>query len=569
MSVKSHLKNIGSYRYNDALAWMVAVAVLAWALPASADIVTVWEVQFTSISPGWSIPASSTFVSQASPVGVIGSEDGFEGRFTNTAGAARYAILTIPAGLVLAGDMVQYAVRSDFSNKFAADRVNLVSPSGGNAFDSGFVAHDSTGGLTFRTEPGTAFNVLSTTLTQGLRTTSNLYLGNNGFGGTGVESIFYIDYIRIVGERVVPGDHTWNQSSSGSWNSAANWTGGVPNANSHRAILGDVNSLPSTVTVDSPVTVKSIQFNSDQGFAIAGLASLTLAADSGNASIDVTQAATSGLHQFQTSVALGSSTTVNVAAGAELAFNNSLNLNGHTLNINSGITNINNVVAAGGGTVNNSGILGGGGSIAGNLTNNASGTLRTEILGTGPFDVTGLSVAGTANLAGTIDVSLGGFNPSNGQQFTVLTAGNLVNNGLSLHASDTGRFVLSFSGNNLVVRAFGSGDYNGNGAVDAADYVVWRDTLGSTNNLVADGSGNGIVDSADYDFWRQRFGTSTGAGASAQNSLAVPEPTAFCLAISWALLLTRRRSTPDLLSGSRSSPPGTVPDRYLAGARCM
>lgn len=557
MAMKSLGNNLGSRSYHRALAWIIGVAVFARVIPTSADIVTVWEDQFTSIGAGWSIPAGLSFVSQASPVGVVGSEDGFEARFTNTSGTAQYATFTIPAGLVQAGDMVQYAVRSDFSNKFAADRVNLISPSGGNAFDSGFIAHDSPGGLTFRMEPGTAFNVSNTTLTQGLRATNNLYLGNNGYGGAGVQSIFYIDYIRIVGERVVPGDHVWNQNSSGSWNSAMNWTGGVPNANSHRAIFGNVISLPTTVTVDSPVTVKSIQFNSNKGYAIAGHASLTLAADSGNASIDVMQAASSGLHQFQTSVALGSNTTVNVAAGAELDFNNTLNLNGHTLNISSGITNINNVVAAGGGTVNNSGILGGGGSIAGNLTNNASGNLRSEILGAGPFDVTGLSVTGTASLAGTLDVSLGAFNPINGQQFTVLTAGNLVNNGLSLHASDTGRFVLSFSGNNLVVRAFGSGDYNGDGAVDVADYVVWRNTLGSTNNLAADGSGNGIVDSADYDFWRQRFGTSAGAGA--ENPLAIPEPATVCLAITWALLLMRRRTTADMLSESRFETSGTVP----------
>ena len=56
------------------------------------------------------------------------------------------------------------------------------------------------------------------------------------------------------------------------------------------------------------------------------------------------------------------------------------------------------------------------------------------------------------------------------------------------------------------------GDYNFNGIVDAADYSVWRDTLGSTTDLRADSSGptvgtpNGIVDQADYDFWKSHFG---------------------------------------------------------------
>jgi predicted outer membrane repeat protein len=65
------------------------------------------------------------------------------------------------------------------------------------------------------------------------------------------------------------------------------------------------------------------------------------------------------------------------------------------------------------------------------------------------------------------------------------------------------------------------GDYNFNGIVDAADYSVWRDTLGSTTDLRADSSGptvgtpNGIVDQADYDFWKSHFGnTLTGLAAT-------------------------------------------------------
>jgi len=64
-----------------------------------------------------------------------------------------------------------------------------------------------------------------------------------------------------------------------------------------------------------------------------------------------------------------------------------------------------------------------------------------------------------------------------------------------------------------------AGDYNANGQIDAADYVLWRKTLGSTTDLRADGSGptpgvpNGVVDQADYTFWRSRFGNSSGAGS--------------------------------------------------------
>ena len=55
--------------------------------------------------------------------------------------------------------------------------------------------------------------------------------------------------------------------------------------------------------------------------------------------------------------------------------------------------------------------------------------------------------------------------------------------------------------------AFLPGDYNHDDRVDAADYVVWRKTFGSTTALAADGSGNQQIDQADFDVWRRNFGT--------------------------------------------------------------
>ena len=52
------------------------------------------------------------------------------------------------------------------------------------------------------------------------------------------------------------------------------------------------------------------------------------------------------------------------------------------------------------------------------------------------------------------------------------------------------------------------GDYNDDGIVDAADYVVWRKAQGQAATFFtgADGDGSGLVDDADYDLWRSRFG---------------------------------------------------------------
>jgi hypothetical protein len=54
------------------------------------------------------------------------------------------------------------------------------------------------------------------------------------------------------------------------------------------------------------------------------------------------------------------------------------------------------------------------------------------------------------------------------------------------------------------------GDYDRNTLVDARDYVVWRDTLGTTVTAFAgaDGDGDGMVDQEDFGVWRANFGRS-------------------------------------------------------------
>jgi hypothetical protein len=56
------------------------------------------------------------------------------------------------------------------------------------------------------------------------------------------------------------------------------------------------------------------------------------------------------------------------------------------------------------------------------------------------------------------------------------------------------------------------GDYNGDHVVDASDYTVWRDSLGSTTNLAADGNGDRVIDQQDFDVWSQHVGDATYAG---------------------------------------------------------
>jgi len=67
------------------------------------------------------------------------------------------------------------------------------------------------------------------------------------------------------------------------------------------------------------------------------------------------------------------------------------------------------------------------------------------------------------------------------------------------------------------------GDYNGNNIVDAADYVLWRKTLGQSGaGLEADGNNNNEIDAGDYEVWRTNFGNTSGANPLMSRS--IPEP---------------------------------------------
>ena len=72
------------------------------------------------------------------------------------------------------------------------------------------------------------------------------------------------------------------------------------------------------------------------------------------------------------------------------------------------------------------------------------------------------------------------------------------------------------------------GDYNRDGTVDAADYVVWRAAIAKGVNLGADGNQNGEIDVEDRAIWAQHFGESS--DSNGDGSAAAPEPVG-CLLI--------------------------------------
>ncbi len=123
--------------------------------------------------------------------------------------------------------------------------------------------------------------------------------------------------------------------------------------------------------------------------------------------------------------------------------------------------------------------------------------------------------------------------------FTALTAGS---NSYSIYIalngnSGAGSATVFYDNFRLVnLNAPLTGDFDGNGTVDAADYTLWRDSLGSTTSLSADANLNGVVDEADYALWKANFGATLAGGGGAgtpsnQFAPAVPEPNSISLAL--------------------------------------
>src|SRR5262249_3817830 len=73
-------------------------------------------------------------------------------------------------------------------------------------------------------------------------------------------------------------------------------------------------------------------------------------------------------------------------------------------------------------------------------------------------------------------------------------------------------------------------DYNGNGKVDAADYVLWRKNATLHSEVV----NPGIDTAEDFTEWRARFGRISGSGGGSSD---VPEPASGALLLCAALLI--------------------------------
>lgn len=216
-----------------------------------------------------------------------------------------------------------------------------------------------------------------------------------GFGWSSTNSGAWDDFkIRAQG----PVDQTifeWSVDLSGAWNStsAGNWQlAAVPNSDEVTVIFGDKTTATRLILTDEDVTVKAIQFNSENKYVVAGAGKINLDSIDGLGQITVAGGPLSGDHHFQAAVKLHDETTALVNFESSLTFDNELDLNGHTLTTSGGGTVIFNNQITGQGTVNCQGPCIGTSTIQGNLQN--SGILA----------VSGLSISGSDGQAADVSV---------------------------------------------------------------------------------------------------------------------------------------------------------------------
>jgi hypothetical protein len=203
---------------------------------------------------------------------------------------------------------------------------------------------------------------------------------------------------------------------------------------------------------------------------------------------------------------------------------------------------LNGALAAGGGSFGTFRIVGSAPTIniATNYDQRANASLDVVIGATG---ISPMNLGGNAILDGILGASFTA-TPTVGQQYTIMNYGgtltgtfgtfdslvdcpmgpNSVQLSINYGTGSASSIVLTVD--SLVT--YHPGDYNADGKVDAADYVLWRkDPTNPAHGYVSNPQDG-------YNTWRANFGFPPGSGSSLGSSGTVPEPSIMLILLSAA-----------------------------------
>jgi hypothetical protein len=164
----------------------------------------------------------------------------------------------------------------------------------------------------------------------------------------------------------------------------------------------------------------------------------------------------------------------------------------------------------------------------------AEGQWNVDIFGATADEYDHLDLHHDADLAGALQLTLGGgYVPTLGDTYDILTTEGSVAGEFSTMTQPAGlpagvKFDIEYLADKvqLIVVNSLTGDYNRDGIVDAADFVVWKKMFDQTvpRYTSADGDGDGSVDEDDYAVWLDNFGRTAEVGSGGSASASAPEP---------------------------------------------
>ena len=179
-------------------------------------------------------------------------------------------------------------------------------------------------------------------------------------------------------------------------------------------------------------------------------------------------------------------------------------------------------------------------AFAGDIVLAESANLEIELAGNGGvpgIDFDHLNITGTMDLAGTLQISLlGGYVPSLGDSFSILSAGSRNGMFSSLLGTNLGgglRFDVLYSPSDVTLQVVSTGlagDFDLDGDVDGADFLMWQraesPNAGSASDLAN---------------WQANFGQTGSAPLAAVTTVPEPSGTMLLLIAVACGFLSRRR----------------------------
>jgi autotransporter-associated beta strand protein len=342
--------------------------------------------------------------------------------------------------------------------------------------------------------------------------------GGNGMGVTLAEQLQHEYYYRT--RRVLASEKPQWLSDSAidvngtviplSWNQTLNWKGGIPNAAGAEANFWRTLSANRTITLDGNKTAGKITFDSPFNYTIGPGTGGSLVLN--NSLSPATLTSSQGSHAIGADVQLTAGLNAAIDAG--------------TFTISGNLTGAGGVTKSGAGAL----FLNGAANSYTGGTTVQEGTLRINSATLDNSADVYLSTGATLNLnfSGSPDVIDSLF--INGVSQKAGTWGSVASGAVfsSLFLAGPGRLqVTTFIIPPIV------GDYNSDGKVDAADYIVWRDRIGAATIPNRDPNNMGPIGDADYNSWRAQFGIAAGSGAGQNESsgFAVPESPGWGMAL--------------------------------------